>query len=130
MSIQLNMYTLNLSTQQVGTIGALANAPITAPAEATSHVLEFYLTILNDNATNIPVLTHDAFVGFLEFNAFNPATALSGTDTITAALNLRTLRTNGATVKLQNFGNDWVATDWASISSPNTDEAVSGGTIS
>jgi hypothetical protein len=88
------------------------------------------LTILNDNATNIPVLTHDAFVGFLEFNAFNPATALSGTDTITAALNLRTLRTNGATVKLQNFGNDWVATDWASISSPNTDEAVSGGTIS
>lgn len=82
------------------------------------------MTILNDDATNIPVLTHDAFVGFLEFNAFNPATAGSGTDTITAALNLRTLTAGGATVQLQNFGNDWVATDWASISSPNTDETT------
>ena len=88
------------------------------------------MTILNDKATNIPVLTHDAFVGFLEFNAFNPATPLSGTDTITAALNLRTLRTGGATVKLQNFGNDWVANDWASFSRPNADELISGGTTS
>ena len=56
------------------------------------------MTILNYKATNIPVLTHDAFVGFLEFNAFNPATAGSGTDTITAALNKRTLTAGGATV--------------------------------
>ena len=80
MQIQLNLYTMPLSTATPALSNGVFQALDTA-GTPTPALLAFYLTILNPKGQGyITSVSHDSMVGFLELEPVKPLTTLTTDD--------------------------------------------------
>lgn len=129
MDINLNLYNMGLST--AAATDPLYPLPVgcttlASTTECTPSILGFYLTFYNSNTATSTSLFADAFVGFVEFTTVaGSVTSSTTSDNILVALNQKTnptatLPDKAPTLALTNYGNDWTASAFNTLTSSDS----------